>query len=294
MISKVLIFLTCIFQATGMKMFSQFSRKEVLQPFLDGNALKIISGLQNFDTNFVKNVVSAAYNGGASHVDIACDPLLVSLIKSKINIPVCVSAVEPKKFVDAVNAGADMIEIGNFDSFYEHGIKFSAEDVLRMTKETRSLLPDIPLSVTIPYHLSIVEQVSLAQKLETLNVDIIQTEGKFKVSPIGKNIQEMIEIASPTIATAYTLSRSVKIPVMCASGLTDVTVPLAIAAGARGVGIGSMVSSCKTPQQMLMAVSAIATSMGRIPSIPSNYVAMDSSIYGSSSKSASATVAKSI
>ena len=247
-----------------------FSKKHVLKPFLDGNALKIISGLKNFDSQSVKNVVNAAYNGGASHVDIACDPLLVSLIKSKINIPVCVSSIEPSKFVAAVNAGADMVEIGNFDSFYEHGITFSSDDVLKMTKETRSLLPDIPLSVTIPYHLSITEQVTLAQNLEALNVDIIQTEGKFKISPVGKNIQEMIEIASPTIATAYTLSRSVKIPIMCASGLTDVTAPLALAAGARGVGIGSMVSSCQSPQQMLMAVTAIATAMGRNPTFTSS------------------------
>lgn len=273
MFSQFIVLLVCLLQVSCMKMFT---RTDVIKPFQDGNALKIISGLQNFDSCSVQNIVNAAYNGGASHVDIACDPLLVSLLKSKINIPVCVSSIEPLKFVEAVKAGADMVEIGNFDSFYQHGISFSGDDVLKMAEETRTLLPDIPLSVTIPYHLSIIEQVELAQKLEMLNVDVIQTEGKFKASPVGKNVQEMIEIASPTIAAAYTLSRSVKIPVMCASGLTDVTVPMALAAGAKGVGIGSMVSSCKSPQQMLMAVTAIASSMGRTPAAPSAASTMDS------------------
>ena len=50
---------------------------------------------------------------------------------------------------------------------------------------------------------------------------------------------------------------------MCASGLTDVTAPLALAAGARGVGIGSMVNKLPNRQQMLLAVQAVATAMGR-------------------------------
>ena len=55
-------------------------------------------------------------------------------------------------------------------------------------------------------------------------------------------VQELLEIATPTIASSYALSRAVTIPIICSSGLTDVTAPLALAAGAKGVGIGSMVS----------------------------------------------------
>jgi isopentenyl diphosphate isomerase/L-lactate dehydrogenase-like FMN-dependent dehydrogenase len=76
-------------------------------------------------------------------------------------------------------------------------------------------------------------------------------------------VQELIETAAPTIASAFALSRAVKIPVMCASGLTDVTAPLALAAGARGVGVGSMVNKLPSQQQMIMAVSAIASALGR-------------------------------
>ena len=41
-----------------------------------------------------------------------------------------------------------LIEIGNYDSFYQQGINFSEEKVLNLTKETKDLLPNIPLSVT--------------------------------------------------------------------------------------------------------------------------------------------------
>lgn len=52
-----------------------------------------------------------------------------------------------------------MVELGNFDSFYDQGLTFSAEDVLEMTRKTRSLLPSVPLSVTVPHTLDLDEQV---------------------------------------------------------------------------------------------------------------------------------------
>lgn len=41
--------------------------------------------------------------------------------------------------------------------------------------------------------------------------------------------------AAPTLASAYSISRAVKIPVMCSSGLSAVTAPMALTAGAAGV-----------------------------------------------------------
>lgn len=52
-------------------------------------------------------------------------------------------------------------------------------------------------------------------------------------------VQGAIERAAPTLAAAHAISRAVSIPVMAASGLSDVTAPMALAAGARGVGVGS-------------------------------------------------------
>eukprot|EP01035_Chromulina_nebulosa_P020730 gene20730-26874_t len=253
-----------------------FTRNQVLEPFQQGNALKIISGLHQFNENIVKNVVVASNAGGASHIDIACNKDLVKLAKSISDLPICVSAIKPIDFVEAVNAGADMIEIGNFDTFYDFDIDFTAEDVLELTQQTRKLLPTIPLSVTIPHKLSLSQQIELAKELEAIGVDIIQTEGKVSANINGLGLQELIELAAPTIASAYAISRAVSIPVMCSSGLCDVTVPLALAAGAKGVGVGSMVNKQPHVQQMVLAVQAIALSMGRsISNGSSDYNSVD-------------------
>jgi hypothetical protein len=250
---------------SSVKALHLYSREIVLKPFLEKNALKIISGLNNFNIDLIQNVVSAASNAGASHVDIACDPNLVRIAKEIGNIPVCVSSIIPKDFVAAVEAGADMIEIGNFDGFYENGIKFTSKDIISMTKETRALLPNIPLSVTIPHTLSLAEQIELAKELEICGVDIIQTEGKMGVDPASMGVQELIEKAAPALASAYALSRAVRTPIMCSSGLTDVTVSMALASGASGVGVGSMVNRLPSYQQMFLAVQALAQAMGRTP-----------------------------
>jgi hypothetical protein len=187
---------------------SALSRVSVMRPFTEGNAFKVIAGINNFDAAVVKNVVSAACSGGASHVDLACDANLVRLAKSiSTDMPICVSSIKPIDFVAAVEAGADMIEIGNFDGFYELGMKFSAEDVIAMTIETRALLPNTPLSVTIPHTLTLSEQVALAIRLQECGADIIQTEGKMVARTTTMGVQEMIEMAAPTLASAFAISR---------------------------------------------------------------------------------------
>lgn len=268
----VALIVTLFTVANGLRM--AMDRQSVLKPFVEGKALKVISGLLNFDTENVKSVAFAACTGGASHVDIACDADLVKAVKSVCSLPVCVSSVKPKDFLKAVEAGADMVEIGNFDGFYDCGMTFSADDILEMTKETRALLPFVPLSVTVPHTLSLAEQVQLAQNLEKCGVDIIQTEGKMGVEPRNQGVKELIEKATPALSSAYSLSRAVSIPVLCSSGLTDITAPMALAAGAKGVGIGSMVNKQKDMEQMYLAVRSIAKAMGR--QVPHNSVHQES------------------
>ncbi len=107
----------------------------------NGQALKVISGLTNFDQDRVAATVKAATLGGATFLDIAADPSLVEMARSLTDLPICVSAIEPAKFVPAVQAGADLIEIGNYEAFYAQGMRFEAEEVLLLTQETRALLP---------------------------------------------------------------------------------------------------------------------------------------------------------
>jgi hypothetical protein len=240
------------------------SREEVLRPFVQRKAFKVIAGLKNFDSKNVAEIVAAAEQGGATHVDIACDPELVKLACSITKIPVCVSAVDPELFVPAVAAGATMAEIGNYDPFYTEGRVFDAAEVLALTKKTRALLPRIPLSVTVPHTLPLPDQVHLAELLEKAGADIIQTEGGVSSAPTQAGVAGMIEKASPTLAAAYSISRAVSIPVICASGISDVTASMAIAAGAAGIGVGSAINKLNSGIAMIAATRAIANALGLV------------------------------
>lgn len=222
-----------------------------------GHALKIISGLANFDVANVLAVAKAAQQGGATFVDIAADADLVRQVSQHISLPVCVSAIDPEAFLAPVAAGAALIEIGNFDAFYAQGITFDANDVVGLTQRTRELLPHIALSVTVPHTLPLNEQVQLAETLEAIGADIIQTEGGTSSQPSHPGSIGLIEKATPTLAAAHAISRAVKIPVLCASGISDVTAPMAIAAGAAGVGVGSAVNRLNNDVAMIAAVRSL-------------------------------------
>jgi len=226
--------------------------------FNQANALKIISGLQNFDPTSVQMVVQAANLGGATYVDIAAKSELIAIAKNCGSLPVCVSAVEPELLAAAVKQGADLVEIGNYDSFYSQGLDFTAAQVLELTARTRAILPEnITLSVTVPHRLPLDTQVSLAEQLVAIGADLIQTEGGTSSAPIHAGILGLIEKATPTLAAAHAISRAVSVPVLCASGLSDVTVPLAIAAGAKGVGVGSAVNRLTDLVAMIAVVRSL-------------------------------------
>lgn len=231
------------------------------QAFVQRNALKVISGLTNFNAERVSAVVRAADRGGATLVDIAADPDLVRLSKQMTQLPVCVSAVDPAQFVTAVAAGADLIEIGNFDAFYAQGRRFEAPEVLELTRRTRALLPEVTLSVTVPHILELDQQVQLAEELVNAGADIIQTEGGTSSQPTHAGTLGLIEKAAPTLAAAHAISRAVSVPVLCASGLSDVTAPMAIAAGAAGIGVGSAINRLNDELAMVAVVRSLVEAL---------------------------------
>ena len=221
-------------------------------------ALKVIAGLMNFDAASVARVARAAGHGGADLIDVACDPELVALaIRESGGVPVCVSAVDPELFPAAVAAGAQMVEIGNFDAFYPQGRIFGAEEVLDLTRRTRELLPEVVLSVTVPHVLPMDEQEQLAIDLVAAGADLIQTEGGTSAKPFSAGSLGLIEKAAPTLAAAHSISRVSEAPVLCASGLSAVTVPMAIAAGAAGVGVGSAVNRLNDELAMVAVVRGL-------------------------------------
>jgi hypothetical protein len=233
----------------------------LLQALEQGRALKVISGLTNFDGDRVAAVVRAADRGGATFVDIAADTNLVRLAKSHTRLPVCVSAVEPEKFIACVDAGADLIEIGNFDAFYAQGRRFEAAEVLELTRRTRALLPKITLSVTVPHILALCDQAALAEALVAAGADIIQTEGGTSSEPKHAGTLGLIEKAAPTLAAACEISRAVEVPVLCASGLSNITAPMAIAAGASGVGVGSAINKLDNELAMIAMVQSLVEAL---------------------------------
>mgnify|MGYP001956878395 FL=1 len=232
------------------------------------SALKVIAGLMNFDAASVERVARAAGRGGADLIDVACDPELVSLaIRESGGVPVCVSSVEPEQFPAAVAAGAAMVEIGNFDAFYPEGRVFGAEEVLALTRRTRELLPEVVLSVTVPHVLPLDQQEQLAVDLVAAGADLIQTEGGTSAKPFSAGSLGLIEKAAPTLAAAHSISRAVDVPVLCASGLSAVTLPMAIAAGAAGVGVGSAVNRLSDELAMVAVVRGLRAAV--LQAVPS-------------------------
>jgi len=219
--------------------------------------LKVIAGLANFEAASVARVARAAAAGGADLIDVACDPELVRLAVAESGLPICVSAVDPELVPAAVAAGATMVEIGNYDSFYPQGRVFGAEEVLELTRRTRALLPHGSLSVTVPHTLPLHQQEQLALELVAAGADLIQTEGGTSARPYSAGVQGLIEKAAPTLAAAHAISRAVAVPVLCASGLSAVTLPLAQAAGAAGVGVGSAVNRLNDELAMVAVVRGL-------------------------------------
>ena len=228
--------------------------------------LKVISGLNNFEVKSVKRISNAASLAGADLIDIACRAELVESVLEISSLPICVSSVEPKLFINSVKAGASLIEIGNYDTFYEQGITFSDEEVLNLTKETKDLLPNTPLSVTVPHTIPIDQQIDLAIKLYNEGVDIIQTEGGTSSKPYSSGIQGFFEKSVPTLAATYAIHKefekeSIDIPIMSASGLSEVTCPLAISCGASAVGVGSVVNKLDNLISMVAVIRGLKESL---------------------------------
>jgi len=53
----------------------------------------------------------------------------------------------------------------------------------------------------------------------------------------------------------------VSVPVLCASGISSVTAPLAIASGAAGVGVGSAINQLNSEIAMIAAVRGLVEAL---------------------------------
>ncbi len=236
------------------------SRIELFKQHLtEKRAVKIIAGIDNFDIENIKKVVTSAENAGASAVDICAKPEIISEIREMTDMPIFVSSVVPSELVKAVELGADAIELGNFDALYKKGMSFNAEKVLSLVNETLELLGDtrVFFCVTIPGEMSVTEQIELARKLETMGIDLIQTEGHYSANAQSDGVRGLMEKAELTLSNTIELSRNVDLPIMTATAINPTTAPFAFAAGASAVGCGSCINKMDSELSMIATAKSL-------------------------------------
>jgi len=226
-------------------------------------AVKIISGIDNYNLSSVKKVAIAAQSGFASALDVAASEEVIKVAQENAKIPIFASSTNPFSLLNAVKCGADAIEIGNFEHLYKKGKGLSASEVYEITLETMSLTSKYGVftCVTIPGSLPIEQQIALAKQLEILGIDLIQTEGAAVTPKNAHGSMGLIDVAKSTMANTMELSSQVNVPIMSASGLTPKTVPMAFAVGASAVGVGSCVNKLDTQIAMIATVRSIVASI---------------------------------
>lgn len=227
--------------------------------------IKIIAGIDNFDMENIKKVICAADMAGADAVDIAAKKEIITLAKELTDLAIFVSSVNPEELAMAAEMGVDAVEIGNYDALYKKGVKTTAEQVLDIAQRTRDLIgQEIFMCVTVPGDLEISEQILLAQKLETMGVDMIQTEGACVANIQNTGARGLLEKANVSIANTIEISRNVDIPVMTASGITSTTAPMAFAAGASAIGVGSCINKLSSTLEMAATARTIVEASRKI------------------------------
>lgn len=235
-------------------------QKELIGLLNKKSLVKIISGIDNFNPDQVGRIVRAASIAKAGAVDVVAEKEIVWLARQLTELPVFASSVDPQKLADAIKHGADAVEIGNFDALYKRGFYITADEVVKLSRDTLKLIPSgTPLSVTIPGHLSLVAQIQLAQQLESIGVTMLQTEGVCRVVSMDRKVGAMDadEKAKLTIENTKTLCRAVSIPIMTASGINSDNVIDAFMSGASAVGIGSAVNLLETETGMTEVLNSI-------------------------------------
>lgn len=227
--------------------------------------IKIISGLSNFNLVDIIKTIKAAEISGATYVDIASNPKLVKVLRSITDLPICVSSIEPRDLYNCLLSGADILEIGNYDAFYDRGIIFSAFQIIYLVNEIKSFLADKLLCVTIPHTLLLQDKIFLAQTLYEAGVTMIQTEGSITKGEFSVGSESLLLNSSnrstSALSTAYAISKYTDIPVIASSGINSVSAPIAISSGASGIGICSSLSNYNSIAQKVDYINQIVSSM---------------------------------
>lgn len=237
------------------------------QALSEKRALKVISGINNLNLEKVEKVVSSAIEAKATAIDVAAKEDVLSLAtrlisEAKSDIALFASSISAIELANAVNNfNVNAIELGNFDALYNQGITaMSSIQILDIVKETLSLInkeirSQILFSVTIPGSLAINEQISLARELESLGIDLIQTEGFVSQASSFEGARAWLNRAELTISNTLELSRNIELPIMTSSNINTTTAQFAFAAGASAIGCGSCINRLESKISMLAVIS---------------------------------------
>ena len=237
------------------------------QAMNEKRALKVISGINNMDLERVEMIVSSAIEAKATAIDVAAKEEVLELSQrliseSNSDIMLMASSIVPMELANAVNIhNVDAIELGNFDALYREGLTITSSQIISLVEETLSLIQEnrseILFSVTIPGMLPISEQISLARKLEEMNIDLIQTEGYIseEMNSELEGSRLWLNRAELTISNTLELSRNIELPIMTSSNINTITAPFAFAAGASVIGCGSCINRLESKISMLAVIS---------------------------------------
>ncbi len=133
-----------------------------------------------------------------------------------------------------------------------------------MAIEIMAFEPKALVSITVPGHLDVKDQVELAEKLEILGVDLIQTEGSMIVQEKVSAALGQIEKVKLTLANTIEISKVLNNTfLMTASGITPDTAKLAIACGANGIGVGQYINKLESEIEMIAATKALLEAISK-------------------------------
>lgn len=226
-------------------MIKKFQLKKMLE---QKQFLKVIAGMENFDTANVRAVVNAANLGHAQAVDISADSENINWVKENhTRLITFVSSLSPRMLAKSLEWGADVLELGNFDALYAQGKSISKEEVVSLTRELRMLAgKDAMICISIPGKLSIEEQVDLASQMQAAGADMLQIE----------NLEYNSEYEN-----AKAIVDAVEIPVILSGKIDASKVEKALATGVNGLGIGNAINSKKDLPSMVEEVKASMKAM---------------------------------
>ena len=171
------------------------------------------------------------------------------------------SSIIPKQIFKCIEKGIEIIEIGNFDAFYSQSMHFNLQDIKNISKQIKTNYPKVTICTTLPYTLSVKEQVELAKFLEFIGIDLIQTEGTINNKSINTRTNLKLQKVNSTLLTTYNLSKLVNIPIIAASGICKNNAKSALLYGASGVGIKTAVSNEKGLENKIKLIKSIKWSM---------------------------------